>query len=191
MGDTIYLGGSGWTYYCAGAGGPCVSPTPVSFSGLNSGYTTADAPVTLTGSPAGGVFIGPGISGNTFDPAAAGEGTHSVSYTYLDENNCVNTASACVSVSVGMGVGPGGTPVADMRVYPNPNGGTFTVELELQGLVSLQVFDAGGALVHNEVFQASGNKTQRTLDLSGLARGGYTVQVSNGEGVVSQVVVVE
>ncbi len=51
--------------------GPCVSPDPVSFTGLGSSYTLADAPVTLAGSPAGGVFIGPGVSGSTFSPAAA------------------------------------------------------------------------------------------------------------------------
>jgi hypothetical protein len=65
------------------------------------------------------------------------------------------------------------------------------VELELSGLVSLQVFDARGALVHNEVFTASGTRTQRTLDLSTLAKGSYTLQVQNGGGVVSQKVVVE
>jgi hypothetical protein len=55
---------------------PCVSGTSVSYTGLGSSYDPSDAAVTLVGTPANGVFIGPGISGNTFDPASAGVGTH-------------------------------------------------------------------------------------------------------------------
>jgi hemin uptake protein HemP len=65
------------------------------------------------------------------------------------------------------------------------------VELELSGLVSLQVFDARGALVHNEVFTASGARTQRILDLSTLAKGSYTLLVEHDGQRVSQTVVVE
>jgi hypothetical protein len=177
--------------YSSQGSSPCVSPTAVSFTGLATSYTTSAGPVTLAGTPASGVFIGPGVTGSTFSPAVAGEGTHSISYTYLDGDNCVNTSSLCTSVSLGMGLEPGGNAPGGVRVFPNPNRGQFTVELELSGLVSLQVFDARGALVHNEVFTATGARAQRTLDLSTLAKGSYTLQVQNGGGVVSQKVVVE
>jgi hypothetical protein len=170
---------------------PCVSPDPVSFTGLGSSYTLADAPVTLSGTPAGGVFIGPGVSGSTFDPAAAGVGTHSVTYTYVDGNNCINTAGQCTEVTVNAGIGGSNMTTGGVRVFPNPNRGQFTVELELAGLVGLQVFDARGALVHNEVFTASGSRTQRTLDLSAFAKGSYTLQVEHDGQRVSQTVVVE
>jgi len=63
----------------------------VSFSGLNAYYCIYSAPSVLTGSPAGGTFSGPGIAGSTFDPAAAGGGTHSITYTYTDPVTlCVN-----------------------------------------------------------------------------------------------------
>lgn len=42
---------------------------------------TGDAPVTLSAATVGGTFTGPGVLGNTFDPAAAGAGTHIVTYT--------------------------------------------------------------------------------------------------------------
>lgn len=171
--------------------GPCVSATVVSLTGLNSSYTTLDLPVTLSGTPVGGVFIGPGISGNTFSPAVAGEGTHSIIYTYVDGDQCVNSDGLCTSVSLGMGLEPGGSTTSGVRVYPNPSRGLFTVELELTGLVSLQVFDARGRQVHNEVFQASGTKTVRNLDLSALAKGTYSLVVRSGDNTVSQQVVVE
>jgi hypothetical protein len=171
--------------------GPCVSPTAVSFSGLSTSYTTSDGPATLTGTPDGGVFIGPGVNGNTFSPAVAGEGTHGIIYTNVDDNGCVNSFSLCTSVSLGMGLEPGGNAPGGVRVFPNPNRGQFTVELELAGLVGLQVFDARGALVHNEVFTASGSRTQRTLDLSAFAKGSYTLLVEHDGQRVSQAVVVE
>ena len=46
-----------------------VNPLPVvSISGLSSQYCYTPSQVTLTGSPGGGTFTGPGISGKTIDP---------------------------------------------------------------------------------------------------------------------------
>jgi hypothetical protein len=175
--------------YNAGAQG--VSPTPVSFSGLNSSYVLADQPSPLSGTPAGGVFIGPGVAGNTFDPASAGVGSHSITYAYVDACGSVNVQSFCTEVTVTSGVGGSNMTTSGVLVYPNPNRGQFTVELDLMGLVSLQVFDARGALVHNEVFTATGTRTQRSLDLSALAKGSYTLQVEHAGQRLSQSVVVE
>lgn len=51
------------------------------FSGPDTVYCVQHPPVTLlpTGTP-GGTFSGPGVSGNTFDPALAGPGIHQISY---------------------------------------------------------------------------------------------------------------
>ncbi len=64
--------------------------TPVSFTGLDPLYCGSDPCAALTGSPAGGTFSGPGISGNSFCPGIAGPGTHTIIYTYTDINGCVN-----------------------------------------------------------------------------------------------------
>lgn len=50
------------------------------FSGLETEYSCPTTS-TLTGTPSGGTFSGTGISGNTFDPSAAGVGTHWVAYS--------------------------------------------------------------------------------------------------------------
>lgn len=55
-----------------------------------------DAPITLTGNPAGGTWSGTGVAGNTFDPAAAGQGNHTLTYTYTD--GCEGTATIVVEV---------------------------------------------------------------------------------------------
>ncbi|RMG92521.1 MAG: hypothetical protein D6706_16730, partial [Chloroflexi bacterium] len=77
-----------------------VHPLPVvSFSGLPSDHCIDNGPVTLTGSPSGGVFSGTGISGNTFDPVVAGVGgPYQIIYTYTDSNGCTSADTQFVNV---------------------------------------------------------------------------------------------
>ncbi|GAB3881083.1 gliding motility-associated C-terminal domain-containing protein [Spirosoma agri] len=49
---------------------------------------TASTPVTLAGTPAGGVFSGNGIVGSQFSPALAGVGAHDVVYTVTGATTC-------------------------------------------------------------------------------------------------------
>ncbi len=70
----------------------------VSFSGLDAEYCIAASPVELTGSPEDGTFTGDGITGNIFNPYAAGFGAHQISYFYTDTNGC--SASYVQNVSV-------------------------------------------------------------------------------------------
>ena len=61
---------------------------------LNSGTQT------LSASPAGGTFSGPGVTGNTFDPAVAGAGTHTITYAYTNPTTgCSNTATTSILVN--------------------------------------------------------------------------------------------
>ncbi|MBC3759099.1 VCBS repeat-containing protein, partial [Hyunsoonleella sp. SJ7] len=56
------------------------------------------------GSPMGGTYSGAGVTddGNgetySFDPVAAGEGTHNITYTYEDSNGCTNLATDDIEV---------------------------------------------------------------------------------------------
>ena len=54
----------------------------------NLGIICVDAsPIILnTGSPAGGIYSGTGVSGGYFDPSVAGVGTHTINYNYTDGN---------------------------------------------------------------------------------------------------------
>lgn len=68
-------------------------------------------------SPAGGTYSGPGVSNNTFDPATAGVGSHTLSYT-LTNGNCSTTVNTTVVVTA--------APQASMTALPNlcSNAGT-------------------------------------------------------------------
>lgn len=70
----------------------------LSFVGLSSSYCPGATPSTLAGTPTGGVFAGPGIIGNTFNPATAGSGTHTIYYIYT-LGSCVDSASQTTMVS--------------------------------------------------------------------------------------------
>lgn len=79
----------------------------INFTGLDTVYCENSPSSLLVGSPVGGVFSGPGISGDFFNPALATAGTHEIVYTYTDGNNCVfdishmTTVYAMPTVSLG------------------------------------------------------------------------------------------
>ncbi|MBE0641669.1 MAG: hypothetical protein IH599_06505, partial [Bacteroidales bacterium] len=51
-----------------------------------------------TGTPAGGVYSGHGVSNNMFNPAAAGVGVHTIYYSYADNIGCSGIDSATIEV---------------------------------------------------------------------------------------------
>lgn len=54
-------------------------------------------PVTLNGTPAGGVYAGAGVSGNNFNPSVAGVGSHWLKY-FVTQNGCTAADSLPVQV---------------------------------------------------------------------------------------------
>ncbi|HIP31195.1 MAG TPA: PKD domain-containing protein, partial [Crocinitomicaceae bacterium] len=59
---------------------------------------TYNLPLSMVGTPTGGTFSGTGVTSSTFDPAVAGAGTHTVTYTYLDGNSCASSATVVITV---------------------------------------------------------------------------------------------
>ncbi|MDP4116671.1 MAG: hypothetical protein Q8903_11080, partial [Bacteroidota bacterium] len=66
----------------------------------NISFCENDALLTLSGKNPGGTFSSPdaGVSGNKYDPKAAGVGMHTVYYEYTDINGCTNTESATFEI---------------------------------------------------------------------------------------------
>ncbi len=61
-----------------------VNPLPVVAIDAISPLCLSAAPVILTAVPAGGTFSGPGVSGDTLNPATAGPGEVNIHYTFTD-----------------------------------------------------------------------------------------------------------
>ena len=95
-------------YYARATGGSCGSTAcadllintydlGVYHSPLDS--TCSSSPVIMTGGyPIGGSYSGTGVSDSLFDPSIAGVGTHTITYTYNDGNNCVDSAQVDITV---------------------------------------------------------------------------------------------
>ena len=62
-------------------------------------FCSNDAVITLTATPVGGTFSGPGVTGNQFDPTVAGPGSHIITYTYTDTNGCTGVDTETIVVT--------------------------------------------------------------------------------------------
>ena len=71
----------------------------LTIANLEEAYCIDQPAFTLKVHPAGGTLSGPGISGSTFNPAAAGAGVHTISYTYTNSYTaCDNTITRQVTI---------------------------------------------------------------------------------------------
>jgi hypothetical protein len=141
----------------------------------------SSAPIALNGSPAGGIFSGPGVSGAAFDPATAGFGMNMVSYNYTATNGCSGSDSAAVYVDVCTDVASAGTELL-LEIIPNPNNGSFMINLEI--LEEDAVFTLVNQL-GQIVDQFSVNAGTTTVRVEYIAAGMYvlTAQTAGKAGV--------
>ncbi len=77
-----------------------------------------------------GVFSGAGVTGNTFDPAAAGVGTHTITYIFTPTNQCADTVTQTITVNPlpGVTVGPDTAVLAgkSIRLIATASGNNLT-----------------------------------------------------------------
>jgi len=77
-----------------------VNPTPVvTLAALSPVCEENPAFVLVGGSPVGGTYLGTGVVAGSFDPGAAGAGSHIISYGFVDINGCNDTAVQTIVVN--------------------------------------------------------------------------------------------
>jgi PKD repeat protein len=91
------------------------------------------SPVTLTAHDSGGNWSGDGVTGNSFDPAAAGPGNHTIHYDITDANGCSASDQIVITVvpSPVVNINPVGTLLISdppVTLIATPVGGTWTGE---------------------------------------------------------------
>jgi hypothetical protein len=134
---------------------------------------------SLTGGiPVGGTYTGTGVSSNVFDPAVVGIGTTSVVYTYTDNNGCIGSDSSAITVDNCAAIEE--MELLNWSVYPNPTSGIITIEASV-GMRAMMVYDQLGKLILNQQFE--GQPLEAQMDLSSLASGLYTIQLTTEVGV--------
>lgn len=157
-----------------------VNPYPVvSFTGLASSYTTIDPNAVLIGSPAGGAFSGPGVTGNSFSPAAAGAGTHTITYTYMDNNGC--EASSTLSTTVTQATSAlSGIFNSSPSIFPNPHNGVFALSMDLAvgHHVSVDIVTVTGQVIAHENLGFFSGAYSHRFDIAKFAKGVYYVELN-------------
>lgn len=84
-------------------------------------------PFELTGGlPIGGEYAGPGVTNGVFDPAIAGLGMHTITYTYTDVNFCSNFAIDSIGVTEYTEISHH-EDQSTINIYPNPTFGSFKI----------------------------------------------------------------
>lgn len=71
----------------------------------------------------------------------------------------------------------------DIKLYPNPNNGTFRIQLNgyAQNTTQIEVMNMAGQLIATEIMDAGDNISVIDMQLQNIAPGNYIVRVINGE----------
>ncbi|HLP55343.1 MAG TPA: T9SS type A sorting domain-containing protein [Fluviicola sp.] len=147
--------------------------------------------VTLTqGTPAGGTYSGTGVSGGSFDPSVAGEGTHVITYTYTTVDGCTGNALENLVVDSCLAVNE--LSETDLMIVPNPANDVITISYTntTTGEVELSLTSADGKIVAYRTIQATASFNE-TLDVSALSSGVYFVKLNMNTGTVSKKIIVQ
>lgn len=125
------------------------------------------------GTPASGSYSGNGVSGGMFDPALAGLGSTTITYSYTDGNGC--SAQATDVMNVGACAGIAESDVTIYNVYPNPSSGKFFVDNAKASQI-VSITDLQGRAIE---FEVSSNEFGSEILLNNQPNGVYLLQIEN------------
>lgn len=132
--------------------------------------------IELEEDPTGGTFSGPGMNGDMFNPAVAGPGVHTITYTYYEVQECPGTDEVVITVDLCTGIED--AEASSFTVHPNPTSGLIILENmgELSGKASIIITDMTGRSVL-EPAQVVLDGLRLPLDISGVAAGQYLLNI--------------
>ena len=166
---------------CVGTTTACINVYPATTITLSgpSNVCVNDGSYTLTATPSGGTFSGPGVTGNTFSPSAAGNGTHQIVYAFTDANGCLASDTINVDVTPCAGINENNA-LNGVSVYPNPF--TDLLQINIQdGTSQIRIMNAVGAVVYDQKV----NSGRTEINTASFATGVYLVEVTNSNGTAT------
>jgi hypothetical protein len=132
---------------------------------------------SLSATPSGGVYLGSGVAGNTFNPSI-GIGSYPVTYQVTGSNGCSASATKTIEVLSCVGISEQEAE-RFLSLFPNPSNGKVTL-MSGVSFRSVTVFDYTGKLIRQ--FEDA-SVQQAEIDLSELTSGVYTfVIISSDKG---------
>jgi uncharacterized repeat protein (TIGR03803 family) len=150
----------------------CTPPSvTLDLSPIDTACTSMGSIALVGGNPAGGIYSGTAVSGNNFNPSAAGAGTFPITYTYTDVNGCSNTAIDSIYVDICMGI-ISETKNTGINFFPNPSKNLVTLQSKSElGLIT--VYNTLGEIV----YQQNSIVAEQQIDLSRQPSGIYILYV--------------
>lgn len=76
-----------------------------------------------------------------------------------------------------------GYAAADLRIYPNPNNGNFTLSGTILGMVDIHILNTMGQIIYNEKIEVVSSALDKQINLRDMPNGIYILQVSSREGI--------
>jgi len=127
------------------------------------------------GTPTGGAFSGPGVSGTNFNPANAGTGIHTITYS-VTQNGCTGSSTSTITVDACAGLNE--NEEMQVIIYPNPSTGIFVVDqIDVTLTNKIYLYDQAGRLIKT----IEPNSATIQLDLTNFSNGVYTLKFEGGK----------
>ncbi len=134
--------------------------------------------LTLTGTPAGGLYTGTAVSGNQFDPSNAGVGSFTINYAYTGGSGCSNDVDATIVVDECASIDE--LNLLGVRVYPNPVVDELMIALpENMKIASAVLYDLNGSIIGTYVLSNASN----TISVNALSEGVYLLELQSASGL--------
>jgi hypothetical protein len=108
---------------------------------------TFDAPMQLIGEPIGGTFQGDGVLDDMFYPALPGTGGQNITYTYVDNQGCVNIANQIIFVDPCQVTGVEDVQTETLMLYPNPAEDYFIIQNPANEYFTALLMNVSGQLI--------------------------------------------
>lgn len=108
--------------------------------------------------------------------------------TVTDSNGCVDSVEFTVGNFTGLETFNLGN---NIRIFPNPNTGRFTLEMDLQEITRLNIklYHFTGQLIHTEkIGNYTGNYVLQ-MDLTNYTKGIYNIQIATDTGITTRKIV--
>ncbi|MBS1654598.1 MAG: T9SS type A sorting domain-containing protein, partial [Bacteroidetes bacterium] len=154
--------------------------TTLTLGSLPSRICATDSLIQLSGTPAGGVWTGSGITGSIFNPSLAGVGTYTLTYTYTSSIGCVSSDDVTAVVDNCADR----QPTLAMRgiiIYPNPSDGQFSILVNTSRYtyLNMRIYNNLGQLIKLQTFDGLTYGTVIPINLKYLSTGSYQLRMSS------------
>lgn len=183
------------TYYCdiTSGNGLCTRRTDsvtltfvpyptVTLDSLSPINPTAQPRTLIGGLPAGGVYSGTGVSNGIFDPAVAGLGLHTISYTVTSPEGCAAIATRTIEVTNSVGINSA-SKIINFSITPNPTKGLVRLNIAAKQASNLTVtvIDQLGRIVWVNNYDDNSKSISKEIDLGSLPKGTYFIKADFGD----------